>query len=118
MALFMLGCASSGFVVLLIQSAILVVLDVKDVTRNSFIYFGICALVLITILILFLNMLKYPIIAEKLAPLTTDQVKRETKLRGNYRKSLRTKFKTAFVKKLGFTYHEIYGDVFGCTITL
>ena len=78
MSLFMLGCATNGFAVLIIQSTVLVVMDntkVSDVVKASYVYFITCAIILTVCLILFRNMLKYPIIDNKLNPPKEDPKK-------------------------------------------
>lgn len=113
MSLFMLGTASPGFVVMIIQSAILTAMDYSDVIKTSYVYFSICAVILAICLALFLNVLKYPIIREKLFP-----TKNESKMAKKRRMSIHTAFKKALIKKYGFDYNETFGAVNGSLITM
>ena len=75
MSLFMFGCASNGFVVLVLQIIVLLVMDRKNVVEASYVYFYTTAVILICCLVLFRKMLKFPLIARKLSPKTEKDLK-------------------------------------------
>jgi len=64
----MLGCASNGFVVLVLQVIILVFMDRTEVVKAAYVYFFAAGTLLVICLLLFLNMFRYKIITDKTNP--------------------------------------------------
>ena len=108
----MLGCATNGFCVLIIQSIVLLVMDRKDVTKASYVYFITCAIILFICLVLFRNMLRYPLVDDKLNPKEEEKPKKKKKLT-----SLNIKFQEALRKKIGFKYHDTFANIHGAVIS-
>jgi len=115
MSLFMLGCATNGFAVLIIQSTVLLVMQnsqESDVIKASYVYFVTCAVILFVCLLLFRNMLKYPIIDEKLNPPKEDPNKKKSFT------SFQLRFQAALRYKIGFQYNDMFANIHGAVITM
>ena len=67
-ALFMLGCATNGFVVLVLQVIVLLFMYRNDVVKAAYVYFFAAGTLLIICQLLFLNLFRYKIITDKTNP--------------------------------------------------
>jgi len=101
MSLFMLGVSSNGVIIILIQIVVLSTMDPAKVAQASGIYTVTIIVILFICLLLFKNMLKYPIIDEKFNPKKTTAKKQKIS-------ALSVSLKAALEKKVKLKYAEIF----------
>jgi hypothetical protein len=110
-SLFMLGTASNGIAVIVIKIIVLTTMDSENVVQTSFVFTITVAAIITMCLILFINMLKYPIVDEKFNP-------ENYKVKEKKPQDMQASFKAALRKKISLKYSDLRMQMTGAVIVL